>query len=238
MEANTVSTGDVAKSPGDESVKAKRPSLTKILPNERLSLDRQIAALRAYAAISESKAGQAVTNEDAGVVAKMAAATIVMTNAWFVDVGFLSRIEGGFAVAPEVMAFLNAEHGIAPESAPEKLKPLVERYWATQLILPRVRVGPMPVDAIVKIIGESCGASKEHIPRIELLLEFMSYVGLFKIEGGELRLNTASRLHETPVQLPPGRNGGSSEHVDDEPIKGLGNIYSYAVPVKGQKSDY
>lgn len=233
--STSVSTGDVAKSPGDESAKIKRPAPTKILPNERLTLERQIAALRAYAAIYESKAGQAVTNEDAGTVAKMAAATIVMTNAWFVDIGFLSRTDGGFSVGSEAVAFLNAENGIAPESAPEKLKPLFERYWATQLVLPRVRVGSLPVDTVVKIIGEHCGASKEHIPRIELLVDFMCYVGLFRKEGGEIKMNTPSKGGEPIVQLPPSRNGGSGDSHQDEQTKGLETYTLTLDPVKGRR---
>jgi hypothetical protein len=178
----------------------KKPSLTRILPTERLALDRQVAAIRAYAAVFESNGGKAVTNEAAGVVAKLAPATIAMTNAFFVDVSILTRGEGGFFVAPEASAFLSAEHGLAPENAPEKLRPLFERHWSALLVVPRLRVGPLEFETVRKIIGEACSASTDHIQRVDRLLEFLLFVGLIKREGNQLK--TANGKFGEPAVSP------------------------------------
>src|SRR5690349_627532 len=216
---NTVSS-EAATSTGNDQAKPKKaPSLTKILPTERLALDRQVAALRAYAAVFESNEGKPVSNQAAGEIAKMAAGTIIMTNAWFVDVGFLGRTDAGFTVAPEVVAFLNAEHGISPENAPEKLRPILERNWAAQLLIPRLRVGPLEAETARKIIGEACSATPDHIPRIDLLVEFFCFCGVVKREGSQIRLvSTNGKIVEPP---PPATNPSNRENQPEDNTDGL-----------------
>lgn len=197
----------VAASVTADKAGIKKSSLTKVLPSDRLTLDRQIAALRAFGAVFESNEGKPVSNQQAGDVAKMAAATIVVTNAYFTDIGLLTRSGEGFTVAPEVMTFMAAEHGLSPESAPEKLRPLLERNWVSQLLVPRLKVNPMDIESARKVIGEACNAAPVHIPRLDLLIEFFAYVGIFKKEGNQLKSNGASR-----VEAPPLPKGNDANH--------------------------
>jgi hypothetical protein len=205
MSSQNESEAGVAAPANAEKAGIKKVSLTKVLPSDRLALDRQIAALRAFGAVFESNEGKPVTNQQAGDVAKMAAATIVVTNAYFTDVGLLTRSGDGFTVAPEVVAFMAAEHGLSPESAPEKLRPLLERNWVSQLLVPRLKVNPMDVESARKVIGEACNASPVHIPRLDILIEFFAYVGIFKKDGNQIRSSGANRV-EAPV--PPKANDG------------------------------
>lgn len=183
--------------PPAETSRPKKQSLTKVLPSDRLTAERQIAALRAFAAVAESNEGKAVTNDKAGDVIKMAAATIVVTNAFFCDIGLLSRAEGGFLVSPEAAAFLRAEGGLSPEDAPEKLKPLFEKQWFMQILAPRLRLGPMDISSVQKVIGEECSASKEHLARIDVLIDLLCFVKCLAREGNQVRvLNGGARVAE------------------------------------------
>ncbi len=211
----------------------KKPTLTKILPTDRLAFDRQIEALRAFAAVFESNGGKPVTNQSAGECAKLAASTIMTANAWFVDAGFLNRVEEGFMVAPEVVAFLNAEHGLSPESAPEKLRPVLERHWSSQLLIPRLRVGPLEWDTARKVIGESCGASTDHIGRIDTLLEYLTYGGLIRREGNQIRPGVGARSSEVASTV---QNGHIDPHKDEFDEKGLLETYTLTLdPKQGRR---
>lgn len=186
------------------AIGSKRPSLTKQLPSDRLTFDRHVAALRAFAAVFESNGGKPVSNTEAGDVVqpkKMAEGTIVVSNAFFVDIGLLSRQDDGrFGVAQEAVAFIQAEHGLSPENAPDKIKPLFEKQWFYQVIFPRVRLGPQDTSTVQKVIGEACNATKDHLVRIDILIEFLVFVRLLIREGGKLSLPQAAGQHA--VALP------------------------------------
>lgn len=203
---NTAPTSPADSSPsqsGNETAYApKRAQPTKVLPTDRLALDRQMAVVAAFAAVSESKEGKTVTNDEAGAVVqptKMAGTTIGMTNAFFCAVGLLTRQDNGsFSVAPEVMAFFKAQHGLSPESAPEKLRPLFEKQWFFQAVGPRLKLGAQDIQTVIKVLGEASGAGKDHLRRVELLIEFICFVGLARKDGNQLRMAIAtSRSDET-----------------------------------------
>ncbi len=201
----------------DSIISPKRTIPTKALPSDRLTVERQIAAAAAFAAVSESKNGKAVTNEEAGAVVqptKMAGATIGMTNAFFCAVGMLSRQDNGsFTVAPEVMAFFKAQHGLAPENAPDKLRPLFEKQWFFQALGPRLKLGAQDLQTVYKVLGEASSAGKDQLKRIETLVEFICYVGLARKDGNQLRavLGT-TRTEETSDN--DGGNGGDDSTAD------------------------
>lgn len=206
-------------------------SLSKVLPSERLALDRQIDALRAFAAVSESNGGKPVTNEKAGEITKMAAATIVVTNAFFSDVGLLSRADGGgFNVSAEAVAFHRAmSNGIRPETAPEKLRPVFERQWFTQLIVPRLSMGPQDAAVIQGAIAEECNATKEHLPRIDLMLAYLCYVGIISREGNTLRLMNSAPKREEEIPLK------TKTPSEDEIPEGLEKYYITLDPAKKRR---
>jgi hypothetical protein len=184
-----------SSSPAPEKPKKSTVQLTKVLPSDRLTADRQIDAVRAFAAVAESTDGkQPISNEKAGDVIKMAAGTIVVTNAFFCDVGLLTRVDGGFLVSQEVIAFLRAESGLSPEAAPEKLRPLFEKQWFMHVLTPRLRLAPMDIGAVQKVIGEECSASKDHLGRIDVLIDFLCFVKCLAREGNQLRLVGSSTL--------------------------------------------
>jgi hypothetical protein len=185
----------------------KRSTLAKVLPSDRLTRDRQIEALKAFAAVYEAN-GTPVTNQQAGEVAspKMAANTIIVTNAFFVDVGLLTRVGNGFVVAPEVLAFLKASAGISPETASEKLRPIFEKQWFMQLLAPRLRLNPQDISTVHKILGEAASAGKEHIPRLDLLIDFLCFVGLTRKEGNQLAAGSPSAAPGNDPPPPPDPN--------------------------------
>lgn len=212
-------------SPPENGRGGKKPStLKQVLPSDRLVFPKQIGVLRAFAAVFESNGGSPVTNEAAGEVAKLAAGTLIVTNAFFSEVGFLTRKDDGFTVAGEVSAFLNAEEsGLSPESAPEKLRPLLEAKWFWTTLAPRLRLGPMDTATFRKVVGEAAGATKEHIGRLDVLLEYLVFVGLVRREGDSIRYagssaSPALQKPETPAAPLP---AAAKTPAEPDECKGL-----------------
>jgi len=205
-----------AATPAPPATPPKKPALTKVLPSDRLTFDRWIEALKAYGAVYASN-GTPVTNQQAGEVpkTKMAAATIVVTNAFFTDIGLLTRVGNGFVPSPEAMAFLNATSGISPETASEKLRPIFEKQWFMQILAPRLRLSPQDMTTVYKILGEACNASKEHIPRLDLLIDFLCFVGLARKEGNQLAAGSAAPPAPPPEpNIDPPKKDHASEDED------------------------
>jgi hypothetical protein len=188
--------------PAPSSPSAKKPSLTKVLPSDRLALDRQFDALKAYAAAYEANGDKAVTNQKAGEISKLSAATIVVTNAFFCEIGLVTRTDEGFVPSPEAISYLRAVNGLSPETAGDKLRPLFEKQWFYQTLGPRLRLRPMETTEVVKVLGEESNAGKEHVPRLNMLIDFLVHVGVLKKEGNQITL---------------GASAGAAPKKDDKP---------------------
>ena len=184
-----------------ESSKNKKLGLTKVLPSDRLAFDRQVEAIKAFAAEYEANGGNPVTNEKAGGINKMAAATIIVTNAFFCDIGLLSRTDKGFIPSEEALNFMRAIHGLSPETAGEKLKSLFSNQWFSQVLIPRLRMRPLDIREAVIILGEESRAGKEHQERIEILIEFLNFVGLIRKEGSQIFLANTDDQNSKPTEI-------------------------------------
>jgi len=205
---------------GDSNSSTKKPrqkvTLLKALPSDRLSFDKQIVALRAYM-IAYEHSGKPVTNVEAGKIVDMSENTIVVTNAFFTDAGFLIRVEGGFIPGDETRQFVKAEEW-NKEAAPEKLRPLLERQWFCQLIIPRLRMRPLSKEEILHLLAESAGASAKERERVECLVEYICFAKVIKREGDSYRLVQAADA-ATPPPTPPAhqpeekREEGLEEHA-------------------------
>jgi hypothetical protein len=199
----TLANGD-AQSP--EQKRRQKAALLKVLPSDRLSFPKQIDALRAYA-IAYDHSGKPVSNVEAGKIVDMSENTLVVTNAFFTDAGFLTRVEGGFVPAEETKQFAKTE-AWNKEVAPEKLRPLIERQWFAQLIVPRLRMRPLSKDEVLHVLAEAAGASAKERERVECLVEYLCFVRVIKQEGDGYRLNqvvdsSSERTPQPPAPQPP-----------------------------------
>src|SRR6266436_2360607 len=74
-------------------IKAQRreSNLSKVLPTDRLALDKQIEILGAFAAVYETNEGHPVSNEAAGaaLTPTLKPNTVLTANAFFADIGIL-----------------------------------------------------------------------------------------------------------------------------------------------------
>lgn len=188
--------------PGGSSGGAKRQPPAKFLPTDRIVFSKQLDILAAYASVSGPERCP-VTNEDVRSIVEMATTTVAMTNAFFVQTGFLSRVDGGYLPAPEVFEF-GAAAGQRVENATRALRPIVERSWFARRAIARLRYQSVSeADVIADLTGEA-KASDAHKFQVAVLLNYLEAVGLATRSGGMLQ--TDDTTTDISPGSPPSRN--------------------------------
>ena len=147
---------------------SKKP--TETLPSDRTTSEKMVDSIRAFVAASESVGGP-VNNKQAGEVIGMSENTIVVTNAFFCDVGILNRVASGkFEVSQAARDYAQALEW-KNEDAGEKLKPLFAEKWFSKTLLPRLRFKEMSMDAAISALAQASGSPisyKADIERVQV----------------------------------------------------------------------
>src|SRR5690349_8789461 len=100
----------------------KKSKPTHTLPSDRLSCEKQLEALRAFVAAFDAKGGP-VTNEEAGAIISMSGLTVVVTNAFFAELGLLGRADAGQFTPGELAKEYQAAYVWKADTAATKLAP-------------------------------------------------------------------------------------------------------------------
>lgn len=191
-----------------------KASPTRILPTDRIAVAKQFDSLRAYAAVSGPE-NKAVTNEGIASIVKMHRGTISYMNPFFVEVGFLQRVDSGFLPSPEVVSF-NRAYEWNPETAAYKLASLLERTWFAEALFPKLRFGQLSEKEAIDCLGEACAATKERKSQLEVILAYLHTAGLIVRENGSIRLSRENGAGTTEPE-----KGGTTERsampTDDAP---------------------
>jgi hypothetical protein len=200
-EENKVENGTPAGA-ATEAVKSKRPvPPNKILPTERLSVEKWQAAARAYPVVFESNGGKPVTNNEAGAIIGMAGNTIVMTNAFFCDLKLLTRQkeEQSFIPSAELLAYHKA-YEWDPTTAGEKLRPAFDRMWFSEVLVPRLKFRLYEEKEALTVLAEACGASKDYEDRLCVLLDLMAFAGVIVRDGSIIKSASGAKQSEKPTE--------------------------------------
>lgn len=177
---------------------------TKFLPTDRITFSRQLDILRAWAAAS-GPLGKPVTNNDVADIVKMQASTVSMANAFFSSVGLLSRTESGYIPSQEVLAFLR-NYEWSPETAPQKLAPVIAKAWFATELLSKLSFGPLTEDECIQDLADASAAGPDYRSQLRVLLEYLAAVGLTQRDGNlvkkgnvDMTAANAAATNETPT---------------------------------------
>jgi hypothetical protein len=229
----TETNGAVTKSKAPAT--AARHRLTKQLPTDRIIKPKQFGILRGYA-IQSGIEKKPVTNEDVAKIVELAATTVAMTNAFFVDVGFLTKTDKGFLPAPEVIEF-NRACSLNPETAARKLAPLLRASWFAKKLLPTLELRPLPVSEAIELLADESSAIAQHKPQLEIVIEYLDAAGLLYRVGDVLKSShfTPPKQDE-PTTIPPAdiRNNSGGENGNNRQ-KGEGVNFSIDVQINTQE---
>jgi hypothetical protein len=169
--------------------KREKSTLTKVLPTERISLDRQPDILRAYAAIYEANGGNPVSNEEAGstLTPKFSGSTLTQAVPFFTDVGLITRTDTGFVPSAELVAYNKARQW-DEKTAKDKLRSLFEKTWFYRCLVPRLQLGPQPVENCLGVFADESNAGKDHTQRLNGLLFYLELAGIISSDGSKVTL--------------------------------------------------
>jgi hypothetical protein len=195
-------------SAGQELRRSRRASpLTKPVPTARIAYPKQLALLRGYAAIY-GQTGDPVTNGAVAAAVEMSAGTVGLANAFFTDVGFLIKQDGGFVPSADVVNFERAHHW-KPDTAGHELRAALLNSWFGAALSPKLSVqGSMAEQAALAELSKESGATTEYVGQLRMLLDYMETGGLIEREGDVIRRAAHSTSKqpldlEVPPKVPP-----------------------------------
>ncbi len=197
---------EAAKYNQADAGKKHRP--TRILPTDRITFARQLDILRAYGALS-GPAAKPITNADVASVVGMTPSTVSVSNAFFADTGLLQRTDKGYVPCPEVLAFQHA-YEWNPETASQKLAPVLARTWFADALLPRLGFKPLEIRDAIQCLGEAATAGTEYESQLQVLVNYLHAAGLVEQEDNMVRGSQSRPPESQPTTAdPPPTNTGS-----------------------------
>ena len=212
----------------------KKSKPVKVLPSDRLSLEKQLEVLRAFVVASEAESGAPVTNEQAGKIIGMAAMTVVVVNAFFKDIGLLSRTDSGLFSPSQAAKDYQAAYEWDKTKAGLKLATAFEDKWFAQILTPRLKMRSLKKADALAVLAEASKCSPEYQPQLEMILNFLSVAGIVSFDGDEIRAagDVGDRKQER-------KNGGGSDDPPPPPPKeGIipdGSPFTYLDPKRQKK---
>jgi len=169
---------------------AKQKKSGNVLPTGRMASATQLQVLRAYAAACGSDA-RAVPTAEIGRIADLKPDTVALTHPFFVSIGLLERTDAGMVPCEEVLS-LTLAYEWNPETGGHRLAPVFQDAWFSQLLLPKLQLGPRSENEVIADLAEAAGVGKESRAQVRTLLDFLESSGLIRREDGMVRANRPS----------------------------------------------
>lgn len=188
---------------------------TKILPTDRINIQKQLELLRAWAAAS-SPPGKSVSNGEVAEMVKMQASTVSLANPFFNSIGLLIKSEGGYLPSADVAAYHRAtEYSDSPS---HKLAPTIRDSWFGVALLPKLSFRPLSEGEALAVLHDTATASNDYRPQIKMLLEYLIAAGVAQREGDFIK--SAKPVFEFgPSGNPPPEQPRSAEPENTTPTK-------------------
>lgn len=198
-------TPDPTETPSSEKPKTR---LTKALPTDRLSWDKQLLLLRCYAIASATSDGKPVPASELAKLSQLNISSVGLNNTFFADAGLLQKVGSGYVPVPEVVSFERAWQFNA-DTAGQKLAPALRRSWAGMALVPKLAARPMSDEEAIGELAEACSGGPEQRAQLRTLLDYLVLAALVEREGGMVRQGRlarddgqASRTEDTSMIAP------------------------------------
>lgn len=203
-----------------------RPSskLRRVLPTTRGSFKTQVNILKGYGAAAESHGGL-VSLGNVADACGLSKDTVSVCNEFFRDVGLLARQGRRFKPSADVLEFVRASHWNA-DTAGHMLSQAIRRTWFGQATLTRLTVRSLSKEDIIEALAQEAGASIDHKPRVEMLIDYLEFSGVIRRNGDlyePVREGVDSRTDDpstqpttadsppSPTSVRPGQNDTSDD---------------------------
>jgi hypothetical protein len=223
---------NAAAPPAPDAQARARARPLKPLPTERITFKRQLELIRAYG-VAYRNTGKPVANVEVAKIVEMQESTTSIANAFFTATGFLQRgPDGKFTPASEVQEFANA-HGWNPDTASQKLRPLLVKSWFGEALLPRVSFNALDEGKAMEVLALASSAGPEYRNQIAMLLEYLDATGVIVRDGGMVRARDGV-VDQVIVAVPGAEPTGPGPAASPQPRAARGAVAtSFAKPMEG-----
>ncbi|MGD0822564.1 MAG: hypothetical protein ABSA71_17670 [Desulfomonilia bacterium] len=209
--------------------KIKKPKPSKILPSDRLSFEKQVHLIRAYAILSGNDR-KPVMNQALADMLKVHPASISTANPFFSDIGLIIKGPNGYTPSEAVFAFNNA-YEWGPDTAGLKLSPIIKDTWFATEIRNRLSFAPLPEKEVIAKLAAVSSATKEYQSPLQILVEFLIFSGIVRREGDMINIVKSSAVN------PPGPNGNTIGTIVKTNVPPSPDVPSNDVPPKQNVND-
>jgi len=182
---------------------------SKVLPTDRVGYTKQYELLRGYAAMA-AQGKSVISNAEVAELVKIHPNTAILAHPFFLDVGFLRKDGTGYAVAPEVLAYVKAISWNA-ETAPHKLAPLLRKTWFADALVPTLLMQkPLQERTAIEMLASVSGAGPKYEGLLKTILAYLVTTGIMRKEGdtyyaGPALEDGAMRGATAQPEVPPSR---------------------------------
>jgi hypothetical protein len=191
----------------DRAAQKSRPD--RALPTDRMKFEKQVEALRVFAALSGSTHG-AVTADDLGQALGLSPNTAGLCSGFFKDSGWLTRVSRGVYAATEPLLEFHRHLTIDPDNhqaAVAFLASTARQSWYWDAVQHLVTTGAR-LPLILLQLSKASNAT-EHKTQLTMLVEWLEWLGLLRREGDMIVATT-----RTPGTDATGTSNATPESIE------------------------
>jgi hypothetical protein len=177
-----------------------RSKLSKKLPTFRVGFAKQLDALRAYAVLSDGGT-KAVHYSKVGEIINVHEANVSSMNPFFLENGFIEKQGAGYVPTAPIVEY-NRAFSWNPETAAQKLAPIVINSWFGQALRQRLQFRQLSEDDAIEVLAAVCKAEPAAKPQLRILLDYCEGAGILTRANGQLA-SAELNLKESKSPTPP-----------------------------------
>jgi len=189
------------------------------LPTDRLSFQKQLEVLKAFA-VGSQNATQPVGAKKLASLTHIGYATAPLNNIFYFETGLITRAKKGlYLPTPPTLEFARRV-SFSTANAGEALTTTFENTWFYKAVVERLAMGSATKPTIVEALARTASADASYATQFGTLLDWLAYVGLItigddenvalvkgaEIGGGEPGLRGAEWRGTTPGQIAPSKS--------------------------------
>lgn len=197
--------GPGASSPQTRAAAKVRPKYA--VPTDRMKFDTQVQALQANV-IASSNGAKPVDASALATYMGVSAATAVLNQAFFRDVGLIEKTGKGTYKPSDTAIKFQQEWSFDKVAAPKVLAPLFVTTWFYETVKRRVAMGPTSVEQMIQTLAGVAETDSSYSTQYGFLLEWLEFVDLISMDAGTVAL----------------RDGDESAPEEPAPVDDLGPL--------------
>lgn len=189
-----------ADAPAAQRTRQLRSRPRKSLPTDRLKREVQLRVLEGFAKLSGTDR-RYVTSENVQqtAVRDVSLNTLPLSNAFFVETGWLEKKGRGTFAATEALINYRRRAAMNPDDprARQELRETMKDAWYWAPLRGQLEFGGSSEDDAIQILMFEANAAPEHGRQLRMLLEWVEWAGLIRRDGDRWVLADAGTPAET-----------------------------------------